>query len=254
MTKKRSEMTPEEKEKTNKLQHAYSKKWAEANADKIREYQRVRAKLKYVKRDQLSAEELEEVRAAAKEHHKTWYKALPKDVRQRMRKKKYDARTEQRKAAEREQKRLRWHALSPEEKKKRHTQRDKDKVRAYSKKRYHKMTPEERQARSLKTHWRMTVAEYEALIAAQGGVCKICKRPPKKQRLVLDHDHARPVHKKHAIRGGLCPRCNGVLIAALEDPLLENACAYLIAGGNKDTVLRLITVANAAIQKSKTST
>jgi hypothetical protein len=32
--------------------------------------------------------------------------------------------------------------------------------------------------------------EYVRLLGEQGGVCKICKRPPAKIRLSVDHDHA----------------------------------------------------------------
>lgn len=32
--------------------------------------------------------------------------------------------------------------------------------------------------------------EYETLLGAQEGVCRICQRPPHKLRLSVDHDHA----------------------------------------------------------------
>lgn len=35
----------------------------------------------------------------------------------------------------------------------------------------------------------ITLVDYYALLASQGGVCKICGRPPKKIRLAVDHDH-----------------------------------------------------------------
>jgi hypothetical protein len=35
----------------------------------------------------------------------------------------------------------------------------------------------------------ITLAEYNELLARQGGVCKGCARPPGKTRLSLDHDH-----------------------------------------------------------------
>lgn len=44
---------------------------------------------------------------------------------------------------------------------------------------------------------------YEKMLEEQGGVCDICKRPPKNNRLSVDHDH-----DTGAIRGLLCPPCN----------------------------------------------
>lgn len=35
----------------------------------------------------------------------------------------------------------------------------------------------------------ITLEEYEQMLADQGGVCKICGNPPKKNRLSTDHDH-----------------------------------------------------------------
>lgn len=51
----------------------------------------------------------------------------------------------------------------------------------------------------------LTEAEYETLLAAQGGVCAICRRPPKPggRRLAVDHHH-----RTDERRGLLCDRCN----------------------------------------------
>jgi len=53
------------------------------------------------------------------------------------------------------------------------------------------------------TYYGITESEYKKILAFQGGVCAICERPPKKQRLAVDHDH-----KSGIIRGLLCPSCN----------------------------------------------
>lgn len=50
---------------------------------------------------------------------------------------------------------------------------------------------------------KITVEQYEKLLRAQNGVCAGCLRPPKKNRLNLDHDH-----KTRRVRGLLCFRCN----------------------------------------------
>jgi hypothetical protein len=75
----------------------------------------------------------------------------------------------------------------------------------------------------------ITAAEYKALLKAQGGVCAICKKPPKKHRLHVDHDHA-----TGKVRGLLCVRCNAWLIAAMESPLMPAALAYLAKHASPD--------------------
>jgi hypothetical protein len=52
----------------------------------------------------------------------------------------------------------------------------------------------------------LSLAEYDALLAAQGGGCAICGNPPKTRRLDVDHDH-----KSGKVRGLLCHRCNRAL-------------------------------------------
>src|SRR3990167_1815157 len=47
---------------------------------------------------------------------------------------------------------------------------------------------------------------YERFLLRQGGTCAICKHPPKKRRLAVDHDH-----KTGKVRGLLCFRCNYAL-------------------------------------------
>jgi hypothetical protein len=69
--------------------------------------------------------------------------------------------------------------------------------------RQRRATPKyKRQARDyhLRTKHGITVDEYEALLAEQGGGCAICKRPPRDDiSLHVDHDH-----KTGARRGLLC--------------------------------------------------
>ena len=52
----------------------------------------------------------------------------------------------------------------------------------------------------------MTLENYLTLLERQGGVCAICKKPPGRKRLAVDHDH---VSKK--TRGLLCVACNNGL-------------------------------------------
>lgn len=71
----------------------------------------------------------------------------------------------------------------------------------------------------------LTEQAYQELLQAQGGVCKICAKPPTKQALCVDHDH-----QTHQIRGLLCSSCNkglGLLGDSLER--INAAKAYLEA-------------------------
>ena len=70
----------------------------------------------------------------------------------------------------------------------------------------------------------VTDAEYEALLEAQGGVCRICRGPEIAGRsLAVDHDHL-----SGRVRGLLCGRCNLGLGTFKDDPaLLAAAIEYL---------------------------
>lgn len=79
--------------------------------------------------------------------------------------------------------------------------------------------------RALKAKYGITVADYDAMLAKQNGVCAICKFPPKRRRLAVDHNH-----KTGKVRGLLCWRCNyalGVLERSM--PKLPIMLAYLKA-------------------------
>lgn len=66
----------------------------------------------------------------------------------------------------------------------------------------------------------MSRAEFDALAAAQGGRCAICRR---KVGLVVDHDHETGLR-----RGLLCNACNRALGFFEDNPaVVEAAVAYL---------------------------
>jgi hypothetical protein len=69
----------------------------------------------------------------------------------------------------------------------------------------------------------ITIEEYEAMLARQGGGCGICGRPPSASiSLHIDHDH-----RTGRIRGLLCFVCNSSL-GELDDPdLLWAALVYV---------------------------
>ena len=72
----------------------------------------------------------------------------------------------------------------------------------------------------------LSAADYQAMLARQGGRCAACRRKPKpKCRLQVDH-----CHKTGQVRGLLCNRCNTMLGMGDDDPdRLRAGIAYLEA-------------------------
>lgn len=70
----------------------------------------------------------------------------------------------------------------------------------------------------------ITGEQYEAILAAQGGVCFICEAPPRSKRLAVDHNHV-----TDEVRGLLCRRCNHRLLGSAHDEtrILTRAIEYL---------------------------
>jgi hypothetical protein len=73
----------------------------------------------------------------------------------------------------------------------------------------------------------ITVAQYDEILAHQGGGCAVCGiKPAPGKNLNVDHDH-----KTGLLRGLLCWRCNRRVVADHRDPdgtfLLRQAAQYL---------------------------
>lgn len=68
----------------------------------------------------------------------------------------------------------------------------------------------------------VTIAQYETMLARQGGGCAICGNPPKTRRLDVDHDHT-----TGTVRGLLCHRCNRALAGWVTPHWLREAYMYL---------------------------
>ena len=78
----------------------------------------------------------------------------------------------------------------------------------------------------LQREYGITLKEYNAILAHQGGKCAICKRPTTdfRTRLAVDHSHNEP----SLVRGLVCWRCNHKIAVCLDDPfIMANAAEYL---------------------------
>jgi hypothetical protein len=87
-----------------------------------------------------------------------------------------------------------------------------EKVRAKNVK-WRRENPEKLRASQLKRRYGVSIPDYDAMLAAQGGGCAICHWPPGKRRLDIDHDHV-----TGAVRLILCSRCNNCVEKVEKDP------------------------------------
>ncbi|MES1975755.1 MAG: endonuclease VII domain-containing protein [Pseudomonadota bacterium] len=83
----------------------------------------------------------------------------------------------------------------------------------------------------LKKKYNLTPEEFDALIAAQGGRCAICKTdtPGGSGTWHVDHNH-----ETGRVRGLLCVRCNPMLGLALDDPLILIAALEYLERADRD--------------------
>lgn len=87
----------------------------------------------------------------------------------------------------------------------REVEREKERIRKANWRTQH---PEKAKSKNTKTKlkikYSLNIAEYEKMLAAQGGVCAICGGVNENgSRLSVDHDH-----KTGKVRGLLCSKCN----------------------------------------------
>ncbi|GAA0807266.1 endonuclease domain-containing protein [Spirilliplanes yamanashiensis] len=89
-------------------------------------------------------------------------------------------------------------------------------------------------AQVLREKYRLTTAEYDAMLVSQDGRCAICGEPEtargrggRPRRLAVDHDR-----RTGAVRQLLCHRCNLITGAVAEHPaLLDRVRDYLRGHG-----------------------
>lgn len=94
--------------------------------------------------------------------------------------------------------------------------------------------PEKFRGYELKSHYKLSLEQYNEMLAKQDGVCSICKTVPDGHRrnMVVDHDHKCCPEKKKScgkcIRGLICDTCNRAIGMLGDCPkILRSAAAYL---------------------------
>ena len=80
--------------------------------------------------------------------------------------------------------------------------------------------------------FRITLEQYEELLAEQEGGCAICGRPPRRVSLHVDHDHG-----TGRVRGLLCFSCNAALGYFGDDGDRLVAAANYLGPAPKDPAL-----------------
>ena len=101
--------------------------------------------------------------------------------------------------------------------------------------RFHERNPHAARGYHLSRYDGMTIADYNAMFAAQDGVCAICKNPETQVRhgipRLMSVDHC---HDDGTVRGLLCSRCNTSVGFAKNSPeALEAAAEYLRSHATK---------------------
>ena len=79
-------------------------------------------------------------------------------------------------------------------------------------------------ARRLKNLFGITPEQYDEILAYQDGKCYVCRKPPGRRRLAIDHDH-----KTGLVRGLLCWGCNSGLGRFRDSGILLGRAAEYLA-------------------------
>jgi hypothetical protein len=85
---------------------------------------------------------------------------------------------------------------------------------------WRKANPDKRKDMALRSRFGITLEEYRALEAAQGGTCAVCRQPA-----VLAVDHC---HQTGRVRGLLCMPCNTSIGHFQDDASLIRAAAEYV--------------------------
>lgn len=119
------------------------------------------------------------------------------------------------------QKTKRWAEANPERKRAMNLRSNRRAAaegrKARDQKAYAERHPDRIKAQVRRTHlarYGITPGQYDEMLAAQNGVCRLCERPcPSGKRLAVDHDHDTGV-----VRGLLCFPCNSAMAVVDANP------------------------------------
>lgn len=90
--------------------------------------------------------------------------------------------------------------------------------------RYKNLSPDERRDISLRSLYKITLADYNNLLVSQNNKCATCGGNGGKRGLFVDH-----CHKRKAVRALLCHHCNAGIGHAMENiTILEQWINYLL--------------------------
>lgn len=89
-----------------------------------------------------------------------------------------------------------------------------------------KRNPDKFLEKDLQRYCNITLVEYNNLLTRQEALCAICRKPPVKKRLAVDH-----CHKTGKIRGLLCDACNTSLGKFHDNPSIIRAAAEYVENG-----------------------
>lgn len=141
--------------------------------------------------------------------------------------------------------RRRYHARMTDPAK-RETQRANGKIR-YSKNAA--KLREQKLAAHYKWKYGLTREDRDRMIAEQGGLCKICGKPPRPDhkggRLHVDH-----CHTTKRVRGLLCGHCNTMIGLAGEDPKILLAAVEYLAR-DKPVVVAAVSTATSELEEKR---
>jgi hypothetical protein len=116
--------------------------------------------------------------------------------------------------------------------------REKERRRAY-----YEANKEHLRARRQQRCYGLTRADYEALLAAQGGVCPLCGKRSEKT-LCVDH-----CHETGTIRGLLCRQCNFALGCFTDSQAAMMAALAYLGGSKNDRAGAAAQRASAPVQR-----
>jgi hypothetical protein len=85
-----------------------------------------------------------------------------------------------------------------------------------------------RREERLKQVYGLSLQDYNAMVAQQGGVCRICKTKPARP-LFVDHCHA-----SGKVRGLLCHPCNAALGFMRDDPVIAAAATDYLRDAKRE--------------------